>query len=190
MSMKTRSLRRGVSAVAMAVAMVVGATGFAGTAHAGVIVPFPSHHVNYSIVNRHTGKCLEVYGISQADGADVVQWDCWNGPNQHWRLVPTDGIWHEIRNAHSNKCLEVYAHQNHIGADVVQWTCWGGWNQQWAVYSASGPWLILYPRHAIQDGSDRCASVSNFGTWNGADVVLEANCGFYTNRMWGFYTVP
>lgn len=38
----------------------------------------------------HSDKCLEVYGFSKAYGGKVVQWDCWNGPNQvwYWRYNP------------------------------------------------------------------------------------------------------
>lgn len=38
----------------------------------------------------NSDKCLEVYGLSKAYGGKVVQWDCWNGPNQtwYWRYNP------------------------------------------------------------------------------------------------------
>lgn len=188
--MMTRvTARRAAAGIAMAVAMVVGSTGFAGTAYADIVY-FPSHYTYYQVKNGFTGKCLEVYGIAQHDGADVVQWDCWNGPNQHWILIPTDGIWHEIRNRHSNKCLEVYDHAYWPGADVVQWTCWGGWNQQWAVYSPAGSqWLHLIPRNAMANGVGSCAGVPYLNIDNGADVVLES-CDANTSRMWGFFTIP
>ncbi|MFL6447193.1 MAG: RICIN domain-containing protein [Bryobacteraceae bacterium] len=36
----------------------------------------------------HSGKCLDVSGISKNDGAQVFQWSCWGGDNQKWTLVP------------------------------------------------------------------------------------------------------
>ena len=38
----------------------------------------------FGIRNKHSGKCLEVYGFSQDNGGAVVQWDCWGGHNQRW----------------------------------------------------------------------------------------------------------
>ncbi|WP_214325292.1 RICIN domain-containing protein [Nonomuraea sediminis] len=41
-----------------------------------------------SVQARHSGKCWDVYGFSQADDAPVYQWDCWGGANQQWILRP------------------------------------------------------------------------------------------------------
>ena len=32
----------------------------------------------------HSNRCLEVYGLSRDYGGNVVQFDCWLGPNQKW----------------------------------------------------------------------------------------------------------
>jgi glucosylceramidase len=37
---------------------------------------------------RHSGKCLDVTGLSTADGARLQQWTCTHGPAQTFRLVP------------------------------------------------------------------------------------------------------
>ena len=42
----------------------------------------------YTINPVHSGKCLDVTGISQADGAPIQQWSCLNGDNQKWTLAP------------------------------------------------------------------------------------------------------
>jgi beta-xylosidase len=41
----------------------------------------------YVLVNRNSGKVLDVYNSSTANGAAVVQWADHNGSNQQWRLV-------------------------------------------------------------------------------------------------------
>jgi hypothetical protein len=43
----------------------------------------------FTIVVWNSGKCLDVQGISLLPGASVQQWDCWNGPNQQWQIVPS-----------------------------------------------------------------------------------------------------
>ena len=39
------------------------------------------------LINRNSGKALEVQGASTADGANIVQYADWNGTNQQWQLV-------------------------------------------------------------------------------------------------------
>ncbi|MFJ8948419.1 RICIN domain-containing protein [Streptomyces sp. NPDC102395] len=40
----------------------------------------------FSIEARHSGKCLSVNGQSTDNGAALVQWDCVEYTNQHFRL--------------------------------------------------------------------------------------------------------
>ena len=42
----------------------------------------------FTIVALNSGKCLDVAGISNSDGAGIQQWSCWGGDNQKWQLVP------------------------------------------------------------------------------------------------------
>ena len=43
------------------------------------------------LINRNSGKAVEVQGASTADGANIVQYDDWNGTNQQWQLVRVGG---------------------------------------------------------------------------------------------------
>ena len=43
------------------------------------------------LINRNSGKALEVQGASTADGANIVQYDDWGGTNQQWQLVQVGG---------------------------------------------------------------------------------------------------
>ena len=43
------------------------------------------------LINRNSGKALEVQGASTADGGNVVQYADWNGTNQQWQLVRVGG---------------------------------------------------------------------------------------------------
>jgi hypothetical protein len=38
----------------------------------------------YTLVNKHSGKCLDVAKAGTLDGADVIQWSCNGGSNQKW----------------------------------------------------------------------------------------------------------
>ena len=43
------------------------------------------------LINRHSGKAVEVQGASTADGANIVQYADWGGTNQQWQLVRVGG---------------------------------------------------------------------------------------------------
>ncbi|MBQ0982923.1 RICIN domain-containing protein, partial [Micromonospora sp. M61] len=39
------------------------------------------------VINRNSGKAVEVQGASTADGGNIVQYADWGGSNQQWQLV-------------------------------------------------------------------------------------------------------
>jgi hypothetical protein len=39
------------------------------------------------MVNVHSGLCLDVNGVSTADGAAVIQWNCSGAANQRWKFT-------------------------------------------------------------------------------------------------------
>nr|WP_226653035.1 RICIN domain-containing protein [Streptomyces hydrogenans] len=44
-------------------------------------------NASYVLVNRNSGKAVEVQGASTADGGNVVQYTDWGGVNQQWQMV-------------------------------------------------------------------------------------------------------
>ncbi|MBB5955340.1 hypothetical protein FHS29_001921 [Saccharothrix tamanrassetensis] len=85
----------------------------------------------YYFRNDHSGKCLDVYGWSTADGGEIVQWNCHYGNNQLF-----EGIYHgdgsySLKSVHSGKCIDLYGWSNDTGAKIVQWDCHFGNNQRW-----------------------------------------------------------
>ncbi|GHF43490.1 hypothetical protein GCM10018790_21400 [Kitasatospora xanthocidica] len=83
-----------------------------------------------TLVNAHSGKCLEIADWSWDNGAPARQWDCTGGANQRWNFQLAGGIMMLV-NAHSGKCLEVADWSMDNGAPARQWDCTGGWNQGW-----------------------------------------------------------
>ncbi|MFE9562021.1 RICIN domain-containing protein [Streptomyces sp. NPDC006487] len=45
----------------------------------------------YVLVNRNSGKALDVYGAATADGARVSQWTRDDGANQQWPFAGAAG---------------------------------------------------------------------------------------------------
>ncbi len=77
-----------------------------------------------------SGKCLDVEGNSQSDGANVIQWTCHGGANQSvfFRLVVPTVDTYELAFSHSGRCMTVTG--TATGANIVQRACTGGTDQQ------------------------------------------------------------
>lgn len=133
---------------------------------------------NTSIKAVHSGQCLDVYGVSSADGANVIQWPCHGGSNQKWELVPLEGGIFEIVAAHSGKCLDVFGASSVNEANVIQWPCHGETNQQWQlVPHGDGAFQI----EAVHSG--QCLDVSKASKANAANVI-QWPCHGGINQQW------
>ncbi len=101
------------------------------------------HNADGTLRNVDSGRCLDVYAWSTADGADVGMWDCLGGGNQRW---VRDGS--ALRNVYTNKCLENVPFQ-------VKTTRWGFIVTQAKVTqkvcngSAAQRWTSSDPRGAV-----------------------------------------
>ncbi|WP_328768503.1 non-reducing end alpha-L-arabinofuranosidase family hydrolase [Streptomyces sp. NBC_00286] len=116
-----------------------------------------------------SGRCLDVAGFSQTDGANVHIWDCHDGTNQKWTLTDSDQL-----TVYGNKCLDVRGGGTTSGTPVQIWTCTGTTNQQWRV-NADG--TIVSVRSGL------CLDVSGWGTANGTGVHIWS-CHGGANQKW------
>jgi hypothetical protein len=94
-------------------------------------VGFDGAGAYYQLRVAHSGKCLDVYGNANTDGAQVVQNTCYSGDwAQQWRFVQKSyangKYYYEIVARHSGKCLDK------SGWNVVQYNCHGADWQQWS----------------------------------------------------------
>ncbi|MGW4801862.1 RICIN domain-containing protein, partial [Nonomuraea sp. NPDC004297] len=62
----------------------------------------------YVLVNRNSGKALDVYNLSTADGGRITQWTRNNGNQQQWQFVDSGGGYYRVKSRHSGKVLDVY----------------------------------------------------------------------------------
>ncbi|NUW47111.1 RICIN domain-containing protein, partial [Nonomuraea rhodomycinica] len=61
----------------------------------------------YVLVNRNSGKALDVYNHSTADGGRITQWTRNDGNQQHWQFVDSGGGYYRLKSRHSGKVLDV-----------------------------------------------------------------------------------
>ncbi|MFA9388428.1 MAG: family 43 glycosylhydrolase [Prolixibacteraceae bacterium] len=72
---------------------------------------------------------LDVFNISNDDGANIVIWDYWGGAGQQWELAQIgDGVYNII-SRNSGKCLDV----NQADNNVIQYTCHESDNQKFSL---------------------------------------------------------
>ena len=117
----------------------------------------------FRIVNRHSGKVLDVSGPSTADGANIHQWDWVGGSNQQWRFEPGGDGAYKLIARHSNKACEVTGASWANGANVQQYTTNGTPAQEWWAVPAGGGYYKILNRE-----TGRVLDVQSSGTTNGA----------------------
>ncbi len=132
----------------------------------------------YRIVNRNSGKVLDVSGGSTADGGDVIQWTNNGGTNQQWTLIDAGSSYSRIMNVKSGKVLDVSGASTADGGDVVQWTDNGGTNQQWQIVDVGSGYSRIVNRN-----SGKVLDVSGASTADGGNVVQWTSNGG-TNQQW------
>ena len=120
-----------------------------------------------TLVNRATGKCLDVSGWSTADGADVRQWTCHGGANQRWRVEPLADGTNRIVNLGSGKALDVFGCGTADGTNILQWTWFDNACQRWSTIPTDGGWVRLQ-----NPNSGKVADVADCDGADGADVRL------------------
>lgn len=119
----------------------------------------------YRVVNRLSGKVLDIDGPSAADGANLHQWQWYNLPNQLWRFEPAgDGAYRMI-SRHSGKACDVAAASWANGANVQQWSTNGTQAQDWWLQPVGASYCKILSRE-----TGRVLDVANLSLTNGANV--------------------
>ncbi|GAA3828731.1 lectin [Sphaerisporangium flaviroseum] len=116
-----------------------------------------------------SGRCLDVSGASQANGAQTQVWDCNGQANQRWTSTAAS----ELR-VYGGKCLDVNGAGTADGTGVIIWDCNGQNNQKWRL-NTDGTITAV--------GANKCLNVSGGGTANGTRVQISS-CTGQNNQKW------
>ena len=128
----------------------------------GAILPLGFHQ----IINKNSNKCVDVSGVSTANGAAIQLWDCLqNQQNQQWQFVATDSGFYRFVARHSGKLLDVSGVSTANGAQLHQWDWVGGQNQQWKAVDVGGGHYKFVARH-----SGRVIDVPNCNSAKGTQL--------------------
>ncbi|MFI7108211.1 PHB depolymerase family esterase [Nonomuraea sp. NPDC050227] len=121
------------------------------------------------VKNAGSGRCLDVAGASQANGAQAQIWDCHGQPNQQWTSTASG----ELR-VYGGKCLDVANRATADGSGVIIWDCSGQSNQQWR-FNADGSITAV--------GANKCLDVPSNSTANGTRLQIWS-CNGGSNQRW------
>jgi endo-1,4-beta-xylanase len=126
----------------------------------------------YEVVNRNSGKALDVCGVSTQNGACVQQYSRSGGQNQQWQFVDSGGGFYRVRARHSSQMLDIYNWSTADNGAIVQWPDHGGNNQQFRLADSPDGYVRLISRH-----SNKAVQVQNSSTADGARVVQFTDNG-------------
>ncbi|MEQ0564358.1 non-reducing end alpha-L-arabinofuranosidase family hydrolase [Amycolatopsis sp. NEAU-NG30] len=151
----------------------------------------------YVLVNRNSGKAMDVAGASTADGTAITQWSRHDGANQQWQFVASGNGYYRLKSKNSGKVLDVAGWSTADGAKVQQWTDLNGTNQQFSLADSDGGYVRLLNRNSgkavevtgasTADG----AAVVQYGDWKGANqqwqlvrVGDSSSCSLPSTYRW------
>jgi GH43 family beta-xylosidase len=129
----------------------------------------------YTIVNRNSGKCLDVNGGNTADGTNIFQWSCNGGANQKWRVEDMADDTSRLVNVATGKVADVADCSSADGADIRQWSWLNNNCQKFRLIHTGGDYVRI-----VNASTGKVADVADCGTANGTDVRqwtwLNNNC--------------
>ena len=129
----------------------------------------------YKIVNKATGKVLDVYQGSNNDYAKIIQWTYAGYANQKWRVIDAGGGFFQLRANNSGKYLDLTGSGNDCWDDVQteQFGFDGSGSQMWKLNKQSdGSYKIV--NKTCSNGSLKVWGCSNN---EGASVVICSDNG-------------
>ncbi|MEV7989771.1 RICIN domain-containing protein [Micromonospora sp. NPDC085948] len=107
-------------------------------------------NASYVLVNRYSGKVLDVRDTSTADGAVLQQWSRNDGAWQQFQFVSSGGGYYRLKARHSGKVVDLWEWNTADGAEYRQWSDVNGTNQQFQVLDSDGGHVRLINRHSAK----------------------------------------
>jgi GH43 family beta-xylosidase len=142
-------------------------TVLAGSGTAAVSPPAAAATVQpgtpYVLVNRNSGKALDVYNLATTDNAPINQYTRNDGAWQQWRFLDSGGGWYRVQSVHSGKVLDLPTTAD--GIQLVQNADRNDARQQFRLADSAGGHVRLINRN-----SNKALDVWEWSTADGAKV--------------------
>jgi poly(3-hydroxybutyrate) depolymerase len=129
----------------------------------------------YNVINRNSGKYLDVEGLGTSDGSNVHQWTSTGGTNQQWIITDVGDGYYRLSPAHAtSKALDVEGISTDDGANVHIWEYLSGNNQQWRFVDVGDGYYQIEARH-----SGKLLEIVGASTDDGGNVQQWPNNGHH-----------
>jgi hypothetical protein len=149
----------------------------------------PAINGKYVLVNRNSGKVMEVMGGSTTAGANVQQGSNTGATYQQWNVTPVDSrvggdfSYFTFTAIHSGKAADVLNWSLDNGGNIDAWDDNKNSVQQWYFEYAGDGWFYIRNRY-----SAKCLEVANASTAAGANIQQWDKDGG-TNQQWRFLPI-
>ncbi len=134
----------------------------------------------YKIVNRSSGKNIDVLNDSTADSATIVQFTGNGKADQEWTFADAGGGYCKIINKNSGKLLNIPGPTTTTNTQLIQYHDDGNTNSQWQLTAVSGGYYKIVSRYDGQVVDVRGASSAD-----GTPIIQFTDNGG-TNQQWQF----
>ncbi|GAB3805210.1 non-reducing end alpha-L-arabinofuranosidase family hydrolase [Micromonospora zhanjiangensis] len=156
--------------------LISGAAAAIGSAPAAAATVDPNAW--YVLINRNSGKAMDLYNLATNDGARIAQWTRNNGNQQQWQFVDSGGGYYRVKSRLSGKVLDVNGRSTANGVVIQQWTDNNGTNQQFRLADSDGGYVRLVNRN-----SNKAVDVEGASTADGANLIQYDDRNG-TNQQW------
>lgn len=126
----------------------------------------------YVLVNANSGKALDLWQWSTADGGEFRQYTRTDGYNQQFQFAPSGGGNYRLKNRHSGKVVDVWRKSTQDGAEIRQYTDRNAANQQFSVAGSDNDHVTFTNRN-----SGKVLEVWGQSTQDGARVSQNSANG-------------
>lgn len=120
----------------------------------------------YYIMNKATGRFLDVEGPSTAENANIQEWELHDGAQGKWQITYYGSGYYYIKSIYSNKYVSVYNGSSAAGAIIIQSS----------TLSSANRWKITkLPDGALKitaecgEDNERCLGISSIAGYNGVN---------------------
>ncbi|MBQ1026655.1 RICIN domain-containing protein [Micromonospora sp. C95] len=170
---KPRLTRRLAVLAATAVALPAAAVAVTITPAAAATVDTGAYYV---FVNRHSGKAMDLWNWSTADGGEIRQFSRLDGNNQQFQFVDVGSGYYQLRNRHSGKVVTVP--NSNDGVQVTQVTASSDTKQHWRLADSANGDVRFVNRH-----SNKVLDLWGWSTADGAMISQYADLDG-ANQRW------
>lgn len=142
--------------------------------------PQPAINGRYKIINRNSGKALEVPGSNTTNGTQLDQATYTGALNQQWDIAPLprggDSSYYSIKAAHDGKAVNLDAYSYANGGAINQWDYVNQAQQHWYLEYAGGGYFKIRTRwdaKVLEVGGNSTADGGLVQQWDDAGTASQ-----------------